>query len=225
MAHEDVRARVLQGGCDEEILAWAHARGAPRTDEECVNWNRFITKIGWRDDRSAALRENTAKFGIIGAAPETICELIDLDEGRPAGGTRSWEGQPLSVIVAMGVAGCGKSTVGGGLALELGWEFLEGDAFHPPSNVAKMAAGVPLDDADRAPWLEAIREAIDGRIAAGARIVVACSALRESYRALLAPDPGPVRFAHLRGAHGVLEGRLGERKGALHARRHAALAI
>jgi carbohydrate kinase (thermoresistant glucokinase family) len=211
--YEDVRTRALQGGCDEEILVWAHARGAARTDEECVNWNRFITKIGWRDDRSAVLRENTAKFGIVGAVPETICELIDLDEGRAAGATRSWEGPPVSAVIAMGVAGSGKSTVGASLARELGWEFLEGDAFHPPSNVAKMAAGTPLDDADRAPWLAALREAIEGRLAAGARLVVACSALRESYRAALAPDPAAIRFVHLRGDYEVLQERIGGRTG------------
>jgi gluconokinase len=103
--------------------------------------------------------------------------------------------------------------VGSGLAQGLGWEFLEGDDFHPPANVAKMAAGTPLDDGDRAPWLAAIRAAIEARLAAGSRLVVACSALKESYRTALAPDPAPIRFAYLRGDYAVLQERMGERKG------------
>jgi gluconokinase len=208
-----VRCRALKGGCDEEILAWAHAHGASRSDEECAIWNRFITKLGWRDDRSAALREGVAKLRLSDTQPETICELIDIDEGRPLGATRSWEAQPLSFIIVMGVAGSGKSTVGSGLAEALGWEFLEADEFHSQANVAKMSAGTPLDDDDRAPWLAAVNAAVESRAAGGAKAVVACSALRESYRLVLAPDPAAVRFAYLRGDPGVIRDRLRARKG------------
>lgn len=211
--YEDLRARVLEGGCDEEILAWAHSRGLARTDEDCLIWNRFMTKIGWRDDRSSLLVERAAEYGLKGPPPETFCELFDLDEGREAGATRSWEAHPVSVIVVMGVAGCGKTTVGRRLAERLHWEFIESDALHPASNVAKMSAGVPLDDADRAPWLGAVRSAIDACTSRGLRAVVACSALKAAYRRALAPDPSAIRYAHLRGEAGLLAGRLRSRQG------------
>ena len=112
VAYEDIRARALKGGCDEEILSWAHAHGTPRTDEDCLIWNRFMTKIGWRDDRSDLLRERAVEWGLRDPAPETFCELFDMDEGRAPGATRSWEARPISVVIVMGVAGSGKTTVG-----------------------------------------------------------------------------------------------------------------
>lgn len=208
-----VRARVLQGGCDEEILAWAHANGAARSDEECVVWNRFISKLGWRDDRSDTLRARAAEYGLLGPPPETFCELIDMDEGRPAGATRSWEPPALSAIILMGVSGCGKTTVGLALAAATGWQFLDSDALHPASNIAKMSAGNALDDSDRAPWLAAIRADIDSRVARGAGTVVACSALREAYRAAIAPEPARRRFVHLRGDYALIAARMGGRSG------------
>jgi gluconokinase len=211
--YEELRARALQGGCDEEVLAWAHARGAARNDEDCLIWNRFMVKIGWRDDRSDLLRQRIVEFGLGQAKAETFCELLDLDEGRPLGGTRSWEGNPLSVVVVMGVSGCGKTTVGRALAEALRWEFIEADDLHPPANVAKMSEGIALTDTDRAPWLAAVRAAIDGCAGRGARVVVACSALREAYRLVIAPDPGPARFVHLRGDYALIKSRLGGRTG------------
>ncbi len=213
VTYEDLRARVLQGGCDEEILEWAQARGAPRNDEECAIWNRFMSKIGWRDDRSDLLRERMADFGLGDADAQTFCELFDLDEGRPAGLTRSWEAPPLSVIVVMGVSGCGKTTVAKALADGLWWEFIEADDLHPPANVAKMSADVALTDADRAPWLAAVRSAIEACAARGTKAVVACSALKEAYRLVLAPDPANTRFAFLRGDYSLIKGRLGGRNG------------
>jgi gluconokinase len=208
-----LRERALLGGCDEEILSWAHENGASRSDEECVMWNRFVTKIGWRDDRSDLLRERAAENGLAGHRPETLCELIDLDEGRPAGATRSWEPHPLSLIIVMGVSGCGKTTVARRLAESLGWEFLESDALHPAPNVAKMSVGVPLDDSERAPWLAAIRADIESRAARAAKAVVACSALKEDFRAALTPDPAHRRYVHLRGDFALIKGRLGARSG------------
>ncbi len=211
--YEALRARALEGGCDEEILAWAEARGTARTDEECAAWNRYMTKIGWRDDRSETVRERSRLYGFEGAPVETIFEVLDVDEGKPPGGTRSWEEPQVRVIVVMGVSGCGKTTLAQALAQAAGWEFLEADLLHPAANVAKMAAGAPLDDADRAPWLAAVRASIDDRLARGGRVTVACSALRESYRRVLAPDPGPVRFVHLRGSFSLIEARLASRSG------------
>jgi carbohydrate kinase (thermoresistant glucokinase family) len=213
VAYEDVRDRTLAGGCDEEILAWAHSQGTKRSDEEFLIWNRFMTKIGWRDDRTELLRQRAVEYGLGAEDAATFCELLDLDEGRPAGGTRSWEGQPLSLVIVMGVAGCGKTTVGRRLAAALHWEFIEADDLHPAANVAKMSEGFALGDADRAPWLAAVRAAIEACAARGSRCVVACSALKEAYRAFLAPDPGVARFAHLRGDYGLIKGRLGGRTG------------
>jgi carbohydrate kinase (thermoresistant glucokinase family) len=213
VSYEELRARVLQGGCDEEILAWAHSNGAARNDEECTIWNRFMSKVGWRDDRCDLLRQRAVDFGLGDENVETFCELLDLDEGRPLGGTRSWEAPPISFVVVMGVSGCGKTTVGRGLAEGLWWEFIEADDLHSPANVAKMSAGVPLTDADRAPWLAAVRSAIEACNGRGSRAVVACSALKEAYRLVLAPDPSCARFVHLRGDYSLIKGRLGGRDG------------
>jgi len=211
--YEDIRARALKGGCDEEVLSWAHARGLPRTDEDCLIWNRFMTKIGWRDDRSDLLKERAVEHGLGDTAPQTFCELLDLDEGRAPGATRSWEARPVSVVVMMGVSGSGKTTVGRLLAERLLWDFIEGDALHPAGNVGKMAAGVPLDDDDRGPWLRAVRSAIESCTARGGKAVVACSSLKRSYRDLLAPDPADVRFTYLRGDSALFAGRLRGRSG------------
>jgi gluconokinase len=208
-----LRDRVLEGGCDEEILAWAHARGTARSDEECVAWNRFMTKLGWRDDRSDVLVERGREFGVEPGRVQTFCELIDVDEGRPAGATRSWEAHPIGSIVVMGVCGCGKTTVARGLAAAAGCEFMEADDLHPPANIAKMSAGVALTDADRAPWLDAVRAAIETRLARGSRVVTACSALSAAYRRVIAPDPGNSRFVYLRGDYDLIRGRLAGRSG------------
>jgi gluconokinase len=113
----------------------------------------------------------------------------------------------------MGAAGCGKTTVGRALSGALGWEFIDADDLHPPANIAKMAAGVPLDDSDRAPWLAAVRLQTEARVARGSRVVVACSALRESYRIAIAPDPANRRFVYLKGDFDLLRARLEGRKG------------
>jgi gluconokinase len=87
----------------------------------------------------------------------------------------------------MGVAGAGKTTVGRALARSLGWDFHDADDFHPAGNVAKMRGGSALTDADRAPWLAALRELLARHLAAGTPVVLACSALRQRYRAALVP--------------------------------------
>jgi gluconokinase len=117
------------------------------------------------------------------------------------------------VIIVMGVAGSGKTTIGRLLAAELGWRFLEGDDAHPPANVEKMATGLPLTDADRRPWLEELRRRIESCLAAGESVVVACSALKESYRRVLAEGLPGVRFVHLRGDPEVIRQRLEGRQG------------
>ncbi len=119
--------------------------------------------------------------------------------------------QATSVIVMMGVSGAGKSTVARGLAKRLGWDFAEGDALHSEASVAKMAAGLPLSDADRAPWLARIAEWIDAEIAAGRHGVITCSALKRAYRDVLR-RPG-VLFVHLTVSRAELERRVSRRAG------------
>nr|WP_275003680.1 gluconokinase [Promicromonospora iranensis] len=117
----------------------------------------------------------------------------------------------------MGVAGSGKTTVAALLAGRLGASFAEGDDFHSPANVAKMAAGHPLDDDDRWPWLNGIRDWFAKELAEGRSAVVPCSALRRSYRDLLgtagADTAGSVRFVHLTGSYELLHERIQGRAG------------
>jgi gluconokinase len=116
-------------------------------------------------------------------------------------------------VVMMGVSGTGKTTVGTVLATREGWAFAEGDQFHPEANVAKMSHGVPLDDDDRWPWLQAIADWIGAREAAGESAVVACSALKRSYRDLLCAGHPSVWFAHLTAPEAELDRRLRHRPG------------
>ena len=111
----------------------------------------------------------------------------------------------------MGVSGSGKSTLGAALAARLGCEFLDGDDFHPPQNVARMSAGKPLEDADRAPWLARLNAELREREARGASAVLACSALKRSYRASLLHALGSARLVHLEGSRALIESRLAVR--------------
>lgn len=116
-------------------------------------------------------------------------------------------------LVVMGVSGCGKTSVGRQLAHTLGLEFIEGDELHPPRNVALMAAGTPLTDADRADWLATIAARLGRAHAAGQGLVVSCSALKRSYRDVLrAACPG-LRFIYLHGPAVLLRERLKSRTG------------
>ncbi len=116
-------------------------------------------------------------------------------------------------IIVMGVSGSGKSTIGRLLAERLGAPFHDGDDYHPPANVAKMAAGVPLDDDDRAGWLAALAEVIQEGLARGGGGVIACSALRKKYRDVLRVDPQRVKFIYLKGDYEAIWARMQEREG------------
>ena len=114
------------------------------------------------------------------------------------------------IVVMMGVCGCGKTTVGRALADALGWPFFDADDFHPPENVVKMAAGTPLTDEDRWPWLARMTEAMRVIDSRGDNAVLACSALRQAYRDRLAAA-GDVRFVHLAGDYDTIAARLAAR--------------
>ena len=117
------------------------------------------------------------------------------------------------VVVMMGVSGSGKTTIAGGVAAQLGWDVIEGDTFHPPANIAKMSRGIPLDDADRLPWLQAIAAAIDAHLAAGKSAVVACSALKRAYRDILIGTRTHVPLVYLQGSRELIGERMAARKG------------
>ena len=119
----------------------------------------------------------------------------------------------MTIVVVMGVAGCGKTTVGEALARILRWRFQEGDALHPPANVAKMAGGTPLTDEDRWPWLATIADVMATWRSAGQSGVVTCSALKRAYRDALRRGQTDVRILHLAGTRDLIASRLATRRG------------
>jgi gluconokinase len=113
--------------------------------------------------------------------------------------------------VIMGVSGCGKSSIGAAFAAEIGADFIDGDELHPASNRAKMTAGQPLTDEDRAPWLMRVGQSLQGGTGA---VVIGCSALKRRYRDLIRGQAGqPVMFIHLSGSHQILSKRMAARTG------------
>jgi gluconokinase len=127
--------------------------------------------------------------------------MSDQDSGGP------------TTIVVMGVSGSGKSTVADGLVQRLGWEFAEGDEFHPAANVEKMRSGHALDDDDRWPWLRSLADWIGAHERAGTSAVVTCSALKRSYRDLLRDGHPSVWFAHVEADADLLRQRMESRAG------------
>jgi gluconokinase len=117
------------------------------------------------------------------------------------------------ILLIMGVAGSGKTTIARALAERLGWRYQEGDALHPPANVAKMSAGTPLTDTDRWPWLHAIATVIDTWRADGTNGIVTCSALKRAYRAILIGDRHDVRLVFLAGDKPLIAARMAARTG------------
>ena len=115
------------------------------------------------------------------------------------------------VIVVIGPMGCGKTTIGQILAKKLDWKFYDGDDFHPESNKRKMAGGIPLEDADRLPWLEILRALIERHRSSQKDMVLACSALKRKYRQTLGIDQDTVVSVFLKGSASLLEKRITER--------------
>jgi gluconokinase len=120
--------------------------------------------------------------------------------------------RPL-VLVFMGVAGSGKTTVAKLFARRTGADFIEGDDFHPPKNITKMAAAVPLTDADRKQWLMSLRKVIVQALAKKGYTALTCSALKAKYRQVLAANDSRVKFVHLTGSRTLISGRLKKRRG------------
>jgi gluconokinase len=114
----------------------------------------------------------------------------------------------MTIVLMMGVSGSGKTTIAAGVARQEGWVLLEGDKFHPPANIAKMKAGIPLTDEDRWPWLRAIAAREDELLAAGQSAVVACSALKRAYRDILIGDRGDTVLIYLRGSKALIAERM-----------------
>jgi gluconokinase len=118
-----------------------------------------------------------------------------------------------TILVVMGVSGVGKTTLGEALAQRLGWDFIDGDALHPPANIAKMKAGIALTDADRAPWLDAVAAWIDGQHGKGRPGVVTCSALKRAYRDRLDVGRPQVRFVYIQLDQADVADRMAKRQG------------
>jgi gluconokinase len=123
-----------------------------------------------------------------------------------------WISGPRFLII-MGVSGCGKTTVGRTLAERLEWDFYDGDDFHPPENVAKMAAGIALDDDDRAPWLATLHDLIASCLARHAPGILACSSLKERYRQTLLAGNSATEIVYLRGSYDLILRRMTARYG------------
>lgn len=117
------------------------------------------------------------------------------------------------VILIMGVAGSGKATIGSRLAAELGWEFIDADDFHDTQHVEKMAAGIPLTESDRAPWLEELNTKLTAEDSFDVNVIIACSALTQSSRNALLKDIKHIRIVDLQGNYKLIESRIKNRTG------------
>lgn len=117
-------------------------------------------------------------------------------------------------FILMGVAGSGKTSIGKMLAERLGWDFLDADDFHPAENIAKMAAGIPLNDDDRSPWLASLHDRLSSMLKAGKHPILACSVLKEAYRQRLMDDGnGGLVLVYLKGSYDLIYRRISERAG------------
>lgn len=128
-------------------------------------------------------------------------------------GAKGGEANGAMALIVMGPSSIGKTTTAQHLADLLGWPYAEGDTFHPAANIAKMSKGIPLDDADRAPWLEKIRAYIDDEAAEGRNVIITCSALKRTYRDTLRQAQADVRFVELIADRSLVAERMAHRTG------------
>jgi carbohydrate kinase (thermoresistant glucokinase family) len=211
--YDALKTRTLAGDLDDaQLLAWAEQQGRTRSDEDYEVWNGFMMKRGFRDPAAEILAKRIRESALEAKPIVTMFDYLDFDEGRDPVVTRAWELRDAAVVLLMGVAGSGKTTVGVELASQLGWSFRDADDFHPPENVAKMSSGVALTDPDREPWLAAIRAHISNCLTRGESAVVTCSALKEKYRDAAIPDPSRVKLVHLVGSFDLILRRMQARK-------------
>jgi gluconokinase len=115
-------------------------------------------------------------------------------------------------FLIMGVSGCGKTSVGQALATKLGWTFFDGDDYHPSANIQKMAQGIPLEDADRLPWLAILHDLLSDSLNSGGHPILACSALKERYRQILLAGNRGVAVVHLKGSFDLISSRMQARQ-------------
>ena len=120
--------------------------------------------------------------------------------------------EPISIITLMGVSGCGKTIIGTTLADKLGWEFIESDNYHSLKDVRKMSNGIPLSDADRRPWLESLHYLLTEKQADGIPVILACSALKESYRKMLCKGLWGCEYVYLKGSYDLIWERMRQRE-------------
>lgn len=132
---------------------------------------------------------------------------------KPSEPMTTFDTNPPRIWLLMGVCGCGKTAVGEVLAEKLGARFVDADGLHPPENVAKMSAKIPLTDEDRQPWLERVRREVIDATPAGQVAVLGCSALKRAYRKVLMEGAPGVRLIYLQGSRELIAGRLAARKG------------
>lgn len=120
--------------------------------------------------------------------------------------------EPVSIIIIMGVSGCGKTIIGTTLADKLGWKFIESDSYHSKEDIRKMSYGIPLTDADRWPWLKQLHSLLAEKQAEGIPVVIACSTLKESYRKMLCGDLRGCEYVYLKGKYDLILERMRQRE-------------
>jgi gluconokinase len=176
-------------------------RGCP--DHRELAAVRFFPPIGWEIVQ------------LVGLQTLNLAILVRVQVSQPTfllPGLLAPAHEARMIVIVMGTTGSGKSTIGSLLANRLGWEFVDADDFHPPANVEKMKHGIPLTDADREPWLKALHDKIVQWSAQGRDVVLACSALRQSYRDELRAS-NDVKFVYLKGSYELFSQRVLSRKG------------